>query len=176
MLKASDALVVMIDMQEKLVNATNAENEVKQAEKIIKAAEILNIPVLVSEQYPKGLGQTLPKLKNDKQKYIEKTSFSLLKQEDALDMVRLFHKKQIILFGIETHICVYQTAMDLMKKGYEVYLIKDACKSRKEYEYNAGIDLMRQNGIKVSCVEIALFELLESSKHPNFKEVQQLIK
>ena len=176
MLKASDALVVMIDMQEKLVNATNAENEVKQAEKIIKAAEILNIPVLVSEQYPKGLGQTLPELKNDKQKYIEKTSFSLLKQEDALDMVRLFHKKQIILFGIETHICVYQTAMDLMKKGYEVYLIKDACKSRKEYEYNAGIDLMRQNGIKVSCVEIALFELLESSKHPHFKEVQQLIK
>lgn len=176
MLKASDALVVMIDMQEKLVNATNAENEVKQAEKIIKTAEILNIPVLVSEQYPKGLGQTLPELKNDKQKYIEKTSFSLLKQEDALDMVRLFHKKQIILFGIETHICVYQTAMDLMKKGYEVYLIKDACKSRKEYEYNAGIDLMRQNGIKISCVEIALFELLESSKHPHFKEVQQLIK
>lgn len=176
MLKASDALVVMIDMQEKLVNATNAENEVKQAEKIIKAAEILNIPVLVSEQYPKGLGQTLPELKNDKQKYIEKTSFSLLKQEEALDMVRLFHKKQIILFGIETHICVYQTAMDLMKKGYEVYLIKDACKSRKEYEYNAGIDLMRQNGIKISCVEIALFELLESSKHPHFKEVQQLIK
>lgn len=176
MLKASDALVIMIDMQEKLVNATNAENEVKQAEKIIKAAEILNIPVLVSEQYPKGLGQTLPELKNDKQKYIEKTSFSLLKQEEALDMVRLFHKKQIILFGIETHICVYQTAMDLMKKGYEVYLIKDACKSRKEYEYNAGIDLMRQNGIKISCVEIALFELLESSKHPNFKEVQQLIK
>lgn len=176
MLKASDALIVMIDMQEKLVNATNAENEVKQAEKIIKTAEILNIPVLVSEQYPKGLGQTLPELKNDKQKYIEKTSFSLLKQEDALDMVRLFHKKQIILFGIETHICVYQTAMDLMKKGYEVYLIKDACKSRKEYEYNAGIDLMRQNGIKISCVEIALFELLESSKHPHFKEVQQLIK
>lgn len=176
MLKASDALVIMIDMQEKLVNATNAENEVKQAEKIIKASEILNIPVLVSEQYPKGLGQTLPELKNDKEKYIEKTSFSLLKEDSALDMIRLFHKKQIILFGIETHICVYQTAMDLMKKGYEVYLIKDACKSRKEYEYNAGIDLMRQNGIKISCVEIALFELLESSKHPHFKEVQQLIK
>lgn len=176
MLKASDALIIMIDMQEKLVNATNAENEVKQAEKIIKSAEILNIPVLVSEQYPKGLGQTLVELKNDKQKYIEKTAFSLLKEDDALDMIRLFHKKQIVLFGIETHICVYQTAMDLIKKGYEVYLIKDACKSRKEYDYNAGIDLMRQNGIKISCVEIALFELLESSKNPHFKEVQQLIK
>lgn len=176
MLKSSDALIIMIDMQEKLVKATNAENEVKQAEKIIKAAEILDIPVLVSEQYPKGLGQTVDVLKNDKQKYVEKTSFSLLKEETAVDMIKLFHKKQIVLFGIETHICVYQTAMDLIKKGYEVYLIKDACKSRKEYEYNTGIDLMRQNGVKISCVEIALFEFLESSKHPNFKEVQQLIK
>lgn len=176
MLKSSDALIIMIDMQEKLVKATNAENEVKQAEKIIKAAEILDIPVLVSEQYPKGLGQTVGVLKNDKQKYVEKTSFSLLKEETAVDMIKLFHKKQIVLFGIETHICVYQTAMDLIKRGYEVYLIKDACKSRKEYEYNTGIDLMRQNGVKISCVEIALFEFLESSKHPNFKEVQQLIK
>ncbi len=176
MLKSSDALIIMIDMQEKLVKATNAENEVKQAEKIIKAAEILDIPVLVSEQYPKGLGQTVEVLKNDKQKYVEKTSFSLLKEETAVDMIKLFHKKQIVLFGIETHICVYQTAMDLIKKGYEVYLIKDACKSRKEYEYNTGIDLMRQNGVKISCVEIALFEFLESSKHPHFKEVQQLIK
>ena len=164
MLKSSDALIIMIDMQEKLVSATNAENEVKQAEKIIKAAEILDIPVLVSEQYPKG------------QKYVEKTSFSLAKKETAVNMVKLFHKKQIVLFGIETHICVYQTAMDLIKRGYEVYLIKDACKSRKEYEYNTGIDLMRQNGVKISCVEIALFEFLESSKHTHFKEVQQLIK
>lgn len=176
MLKSSDALIIMIDMQEKLVSATNAENEVKQAEKIIKAAEILDIPVLVSEQYPKGLGQTVEVLKNDKQKYVEKTSFSLAKEETAVNMVKLFHKKQIVLFGIETHICVYQTAMDLIKRGYEVYLIKDACKSRKEYEYNVGIDLMRQNGVKIYCVEIALFEFLESSKHPNFKEVQQLIK
>lgn len=176
MLKSSDALILMIDMQEKLIGATNAEQEVKQAEKIIKTGEILNIPVLVSEQYPKGLGQTVSTLKSKNQKYIEKTSFSLLKEDEALDMIRLFHKKQIILFGIETHICVYQTAMDLMKKGYEVYLAKDACKSRKEFEYNAGIDLMRQNGVKISCVEIILFELLESSKNPHFKEVQQLIK
>lgn len=176
MLKSSDALIIMIDMQEKLVNATNAENEVKQAEKIIKAAEILDIPVLVSEQYPKGLGQTVEVLKNNKQKYVEKTSFSLEKEETAINIIKLFRKKQIVLFGIETHICVYQTARDLIKRGYEVYLIKDACKSRKEYEYNTGIDLMRQNGVKISCVEIALFEFLESSKHPHFKEVQQLIK
>ena len=80
------------------------------------------------------------------------------------------------MFGIETHICVYQTAMDLLENGFEVILVKDACKSRKNDEYNTGIDLMRQNGVQISCVEIVLFELLKSSKHPNFKEVQQLIK
>lgn len=176
MLKSSDTLVLMIDVQEKLVNATHAENEVKQAEKIIKTAEILGIPTLVSEQYPKGLGQTMPSLKNGTQKYIEKTAFSLLKEPNALETIKSFGKKQVILFGIEAHICVYQTAMELLENGYEVYLVKDASKSRKDYEFNAGIELMRQNGVKISCVEIVLFELLESSKNPHFKEVQQLIK
>lgn len=166
----------MIDMQERLVAGTSAEKEVTQAEKVIKAAEILDIPVIVSEQYPKGLGQTIANLKNEKQKYIEKTSFSLLKEEGFIDILKSYNKKQIVLFGIETHICVYQTAMDLLENGFEVILVKDACKSRKNDEYNTGIDLMRQNGVQISCVEIVLFELLKSSKHPNFKEVQQLIK
>lgn len=176
MLNDKDTLILMIDMQERLVAGTNAENEVKQAEKIIKAAEILNIPVLVSEQYPKGLGQTNKELKNEKQKYVEKTAFSLLKEDGLMNILESYGKKQIILFGIETHICVYQTAMDLLYNGFEVILIKDACKSRTEFEYNTGIDLMRQNGVQISSVEIVLFELLKSSKHPNFKEIQQLIK
>lgn len=176
MLKIDETLILMIDMQERLVAGTNAEKEVTQAEKIIKAAEILDIPVIVSEQYPKGLGQTIANLKNEKQKYIEKTSFSLLKEEGFIDILKSYNKKQIVLFGIETHICVYQTAMDLLENGFEVILVKDACKSRKNDEYNTGIDLMRQNRVQISCVEIVLFELLKSSKHPNFKEVQQLIK
>lgn len=176
MLNSSDTLVLMIDMQERLVVGTNAEYEVKQAEKIINAANILEIPVLVSEQYPKGLGQTVQGLKNDKQKFVEKTAFSLLKEDGILDILKSYGKRQIILFGIETHICVYQTAIDLISNGYEVVLVKDACKSRKEYEYNAGLDLMRQNGIQISCVEIVLFELLKTSKHEHFKKIQQLIK
>lgn len=176
MLNSSDTLVLMIDMQERLVVGTNAEYEVKQAEKIINAANILEIPVLVSEQYPKGLGQTVQGLKNDKQKFVEKTAFSLLKEDGILDILKSYGKRQIILFGIETHICVYQTAIDLISNGYEVVLVKDACKSRKEYEYNAGLDLMHQNGIQISCVEIVLFELLKTSKHEHFKKIQQLIK
>ncbi len=176
MLNDKDTLVLMIDMQEKLVVGTCADNEVKQAEKIIKTAEILDIPVVVSEQYPKGLGQTIPSLKNEKQTFVEKTAFSLLKEDGFLDVLKSYNKKQIVLFGIETHICVYQTAMDLLQNGFEVILVKDACKSRKDFEYNTGIDLMRQNGVQISSVEIVLFELLKSSKHPSFKEIQQLIK
>ena len=176
MLNLENSLILMIDMQEKLVKATNAEREVFQAQKLTKAAEILNIPTIVSEQYPKGLGYTLDCLKNSNQKYFEKTSFSLVKEENFCETLKTYRKNQIILFGIEAHICVYQTAMDLLSKGYEVYLVKDASKSRHEYEFNTGIELMRQNGVKITCLEIVLFELLQTSKHSNFKEIQNLIK
>ncbi len=176
MLNIENSLILMIDMQEKLVKATNAEQEVSQAEKLISAAKILNIPMFVSEQYPKGLGFTLDCLKNDKQKYFEKTSFSIVKENNFLETLKTYARPQIILFGIEAHICVYQTAMDLLKEGYEVYLVKDACKSRKDFEFGTGIELMRQEGVKITCLEIVLFELLQSSKNPNFKEIQNLIK
>ncbi|MBR1908772.1 isochorismatase family protein [bacterium] len=176
MLKPENCLILMIDMQEKLVKATHAEQEVSQAEKLVKTAEILNIPTIVSEQYPKGLGCTLDCLKNNFQKYVEKTSFSVLKEETLCEILQAYDKTQVVLFGIEAHICVYQTAMDLLDKGYEVYLVKDASKSRNEYEFNTGIELMRQEGVKITCLEIVLFELLQSSKNPHFKEIQSLIK
>ena len=176
MIKPENCIVLMIDMQEKLVKATNADNEVKQAEKLIKTAEILDIPTLVSEQYPKGLGYTVDCLKNNKQKYFEKTHFSVLKEDDFSEILKNYDKKQIILFGIEAHICVYQTAMDLLERGYEVYFVKDLSKSRSEYEFNTGTELMKQEGVKITCLEIVLFELLKSSKNPHFKEIQNLIK
>lgn len=176
MINPQNCLILMIDMQEKLVEATNAEKEVLQAEKLIKTANILNIPTLVSEQYPKGLGSTLDCLKNDNHKYFEKTSFSILKEDNFLETLKSYNKTQVILFGIEAHICVYQTAMDLLANGYEVYFVKDASKSRNEYEFNTGTELMRQEGVKITCLEIILFELLQTSKNPNFKEIQKFIK
>lgn len=176
MLKKDNTLIFMVDMQEKLVNVTFAQNEVEVAEKLIKAAEILHIPVFISEQYPKGLGNTVEYLKRDFHQKIEKTAFSVLKEKNILDTIESYGKKQILLFGIEAHICVYQTAMDLLEKGFEVYLLKDACKSRKDKEFNAGIELMKQEGVKITCLEIVLFEFLETSKNPDFKAVQQLIK
>ena len=122
------------------------------------------------------MGSTLDCLKNDNQKYFEKTYFSILKEDNFLETLKSYNKNQVILFGIEAHICVYQTAMDLLKEGYEVYFVKDASKSRKENEFITGIELMHQEGVKITCLEIALFELLKTSKHPHFKEIQSLVK
>lgn len=179
MLTSTNSMVLMIDIQEKLVKATNAETEAENARKMIEAANLLGLPVLVSEQYPKGLGSTVSSISENlsaNTKIIEKSAFSLLKEENALETVKSYGKNQIILFGIETHICVLQTAIELIKNGFEVYLIKNASKSRQESEHLAGIDAMKENGAKIVTLEIALFELLETSKHPQFKQIQALIK
>lgn len=179
MLTATNSMVLMIDVQEKLVKATNAEIEADNARKMVEAANILGLPVLVSEQYPKGLGTTVHNISEkipQNTKIIEKSAFSLLREENALETIKSYGKKQVILFGIETHICVLQTAIELTKNGFEVYLIKNASKSRKEFEHLAGIDIMKESGVNIITLEIALFELLETSKHPLFKQVQALIK
>ncbi len=174
-LRVQDSVVVIIDVQEKLLNAVfNKELCAKKAAIAAKAASILGIPVIVTEQYPKGLGETISEIKNvlEAPKYFEKTAFSAF--EDIKDA--LVGKKQVIIFGIETHICVSQTAEALVSKGYEVYVLKDACGSRTETEYLAGLERMKDNGAHILTAEIALFEWLEGAKHPCFKEVQALIK
>lgn len=179
MLNTTNSMVLMIDVQEKLVKATGADVEAQNAAKMIAAANILGLPVLVSEQYPKGLGSTVANVSEnftENTKVIEKSAFSILKEENALETIKSYGKKQVILFGIETHICVLQTALELIKNGFEVYLIKNASKSRQEFEHLSGIDVMKSAGVNVVTLEITLFELLETSKNPSFKQVQALIK
>lgn len=179
MLNTTNSMVLMIDVQEKLVKATGADVEAQNAAKMIAAANILGLPVLVSEQYPKGLGSTVTNVSenfSENTKVIEKSAFSILKEENALETIKSYGKKQVILFGIETHICVLQTALELIKNGFEVYLIKNASKSRQEFEHLSGIDVMKSAGVNVVTLEITLFELLETSKNPSFKQVQALIK
>lgn len=178
-LSAEDSLVLIIDIQEKLVAALNKDVVVSNALKIATSANILGIPIIVTEQYPKGLGCTVQSLKDvlpQEAQIVEKTYFNALLEDGMLDKIKSYGKKQIVIFGIETHICVYQTASALIEQGYEVYVIKDACASRNKYEFKQGIDAMVANGAKISCVEIALFDWLKGAKNPKFKEVQALIK
>lgn len=179
-LNLENSLVLIIDVQEKLLNAVfNKETLSKKAGIISKTAQILGIPVIVTEQYPKGLGNTVDEVKQvlpENTQFFEKTSFSALNNPEILDAIKSYNKNQIVIFGIETHICVNQTAAALLELGYEVNVIKDACGSRSEIEYEAGLERMKDNGAHILTTEIALFEWLKGAKNPNFKDVQALIK
>ncbi len=177
-LDEKNCLLILIDIQEKLVAMLEKNTVVKQSNILLKMANILDIPAIITEQYPKGLGKTVDYLAEHlgKTKVFEKTAFSALKDDGFLDLIKSYGKKQIIIGGIESHICVHQTVADLIENGFEVYVVKDACASRKKDNFKNAIRLMRQNGAKIADTEIVLFELLKTSKHPHFKEIQALIK
>ena len=174
-LSAENSLVLIIDIQERLVAALNKDIIVENAVKIASAAKALEIPVLLTEQYPKGLGHTVTQLCDvlpENSEIVEKTYFNALLEDGMLEKIKSYGKKQIVILGIETHICVHQTASALIEAGFDVYVIKDACASRAKYEFKQGIDAMVANGVKVSCVEIALFEWLKGAKNPKFNKVK----
>lgn len=183
MLNIETSALVIIDIQEKLVNASKYGIDVaNNMAKVAKSAKILSIPTVVTEQYPKGLGSTVANVKESLSEsafLTEKASFSALLEPafaEKIQELKNSGRNQIVIGGIETHICVLQTAYDLMKEGFEVYVLKDACASRNKSEYKTGLELLKQYGAKLTCVEITLFEWLKTSKNPNFKEVQALIK
>lgn len=179
MLNKDDSLLLIVDIQEKLVNALDKDIVVKKASILTRAAKILGIPVIVTEQYPNGLGHTVSTVSQNLSQdtpTVEKTAFSAVKAEGFNEFLKSYGRKQIVVCGIETHVCVHQSVADLLAQGYEVYVAKDACASRAKYEFKQGIERMQANGAKISCVEIILFEWLQDAKNPNFKEIQSLIK
>ena len=178
-LTPENSLLLIIDVQEKLVNALDKDIIVKRVTNLAKSARLLDIPVVVTEQYPKGLGKTVETLSGEFANNVpvfEKVTFNALEADGVLEKIKSYGRKQIVICGIETHICVHQTAAALLREGFEVYVVKDACASRNKYEFKQGIELMESNGAKVTCVEIVLFEWLKTAKNPHFKEIQTLIK
>lgn len=175
-LNQENSLILVIDVQEKLLNAVfNKDLLAKKAKIVVDAANILSLPIIVTEQYPKGLGETVDGIKNSA-KVFEKTAFNALSDPLLLSELKQSGKNQIIIFGIETHICVHQTVAALIEAGFDVTVVKDACGSRTEAEYLAALTCMEKNGAKIKTTEMVLFELLKSAKHPSFKEIQSLIK
>ena len=174
---AQNSAFLFIDVQEKLVGMLRKDKVAKKSEILAKTAKILNIKTILTEQYPQGLGATIPTVKYnlpDSAKFFEKTSFNALLTDGVKEAIG--DVKNVFIFGIETHICVYQTSLALLENGYNVFVVKDACASRETDEFKAGINLMEKEGAKILTTEMVIFELLKSSKHPNFKEVQFLIK
>jgi nicotinamidase-related amidase len=172
LLSRQRAALIVVDVQEGFRSYDAFEGVAAAAAKLIAAARILEVPVIVSEQYPKGLGRSAPELGLDGEPVIEKTVFSAVRAEGFA----LNGCDQAIVCGIETHVCVSQTAHDLLQRGVEVHVPADAVGSRKEPDYRWGLERLDRAGAVVTTVESVLFELLGRAGTPEFKQVQALIK
>jgi nicotinamidase-related amidase len=171
LLSRERAALVVVDVQEGF-RPYAAFGEVASAcSKLLQGARVLDVPALVSEQYPKGLGHTAPEVGVTDEPRIEKTVFSAVRA-DGFD---LGGRDQAIVCGIETHVCVSQTVHDLLARGVEVHVPADAVGSRHAIDYERGIERLERAGAVVTTVEAALFELLERAGTPEFKAVQKLI-
>jgi len=165
------AALVVVDVQEGFRSYASFADVAAACAKLVQAARLLELPVLVSEQYPKGLGRTAPEVGLQDERRIEKAVFSAVRA-DGFD---LGGAEQAIVCGIETHVCVSQTVHDLLDEGLEVHVPADAVGSRHQLDYQRGLERMERAGAVVSTVEAALFELLERAGTPEFKAVQKLI-
>jgi nicotinamidase-related amidase len=180
MLQKEKTVLVVIDMQEAFRQTIGDFALIaSRISTAVRGFQILGLPVIVTEQYPKGLGKTAEEILSvlpEDFRAIEKTAFSSCGAKYFLDKLEALGAKQIVLCGIEAHICVNQTAHDLLDKNFEVHLLQDCVGARFEYNKLAALRKMQLAGVVPSSVEMALFELLRDSRDEHFKEIQKLIK
>jgi nicotinamidase-related amidase len=165
------AALVVVDVQEGFRPYATFEAVAEACSRLVRGARILDLPRIVSEQYPKGLGHTAPEVSLEGEQVVEKTVFSAARAEGF----ELSGRTQAIVCGIETHVCVSQTVHDLIGDGIEVHVPADAVGSRHRLDYERGLERLERAGAVVSTVEAVLFELLERAGTPEFKAVQGLI-
>lgn len=172
--------LLVVDVQEKLIQLEDRSADVLQViQRVIKGFQIMGLPIVVTEQYPQGLGSTVAGIKSmlgDKQRYLAKTAFSCLGDPLVRQEIEATGLPQWVVIGIEAHVCVLQTARDLVSLGLDVVVLNDAITSRSVYDFSTAIAEMRDYGIRISSSETVLFELLEDSAAPEFKKISQLIK
>jgi len=177
-LDRSRAALVVVDVQEAFRPAVlDFEQVARNVAILARAARILELPTLVTEQYPKGLGHTVPEVSEHLDVTpIEKVCFSAVDADGFAGALHAAERDQVLLCGIETHVCVNQTAEDLIADGVEVHVAQDAVTSRTAENRALGLHKMERSGAVATSVETALFELLGRAGTPEFKEVQALIK
>ena len=172
--------LLVIDVQEKLYRLVDRPHEtLAKMQQTIKGFQILNLPIVVTEQYPQGLGHTIEGLKSlltEEDIMPSKTCFSCLGDSSIHDHIVNMPISQWILIGIEAHVCVFQTAKDLLEEGKQVAVLNDAITSRSIYDYSTAIAEMRDIGVRISSAETVLFELVRDAKAPEFKQISELVK
>jgi nicotinamidase-related amidase len=174
-----DTALLIIDIQDKLAAAMkHKEQVVSNTLHLIELAKLLSIPILLTEQYPKGLGPTVTEIQEALPAYgpFEKLSFDCCQEAGFLEKIASLGKKKLLLTGMEAHICVLQTCLGLMKEGFSVQVIQDAVCSRTKLNFNTGITFMDRAGAVITCTEIVLFQLLRMAGSENFKIISKRIK
>lgn len=169
---------IQIDIQEKFKPAIYKFNEViSNAKILVESSQALNVPLVVTEQYPKGLGKTVEEITlPENTPIIEKLHFSCFGNQEFSKIVKELKLKSIIIFGVEAHVCLLKTALDALKQNLEVYLVADAVSSRTPENKALAIERMRQSGVFIVSTEMILFQMLDYSGTDDFKVVSKLIK
>ena len=176
----SSTVFVLIDMQEKFVPSIPSMPAIIPRQKLLlNAARELGVRVLITEQYPRGLGSTIPEIKDllaPGWPLIEKTSFSCFGSPEFRKVITQFPVKSVVLLGIEAHVCVFQTAIDALSRSCNVFVISDAIASRNDIDRDTALSLMKQNGASATTSEALLFMLLRDAAHPSFRTISKMLR
>lgn len=182
LLDVEKSLLLIVDMQARLtavMQPEHAKSMLENSVKLLTAAGLLNVPISLTEQYPKGLGATADIITNalpDSALCFEKTGFSCCGSDAFRQALVASGRRQVIIVGQETHVCVLQTAFDLVQLGFQVFVVEDAVCSRLEQHKTNALQRMQQYGISITCHESVLFEWLRDAKHAQFKAISALLR
>ncbi|MEA1970062.1 MAG: hydrolase [Thermodesulfobacteriota bacterium] len=179
MLAIENSLLVVIDVQDRLVRVMHEKKALlENLQKIIKGAGILDIPMIATEQDPEKLGATVPEISPllDNISPIHKSSFSCCETDAFMKELDRIKRTQVLVVGVESHVCVYQSTIDLIRAGYEAYIVTDCTSSRTLENRTLGIERMRDEGAKLTGTEMVLFELLKVARGDRFREISRLVK
>ena len=180
-IERDDCQAMLIDIQARLAPHIDSKQALlKKAAMLVQGLQVLNVPIMLNEQYPKGLGQTLPELmallSESNAKVFEKTTFSACDTPTSWHHIAQQNRNTVILFGTEARVCVMQTALDLLDNGMQPIIIADAVGSRDAYDRKIALRRMRRAGAVVTTTEAILFELCRSADDPAFKQISALVK
>jgi len=174
-----DTVLLIVDIQDKLAAVMKERDKVVRNNlHLVELAKMIHLPVMVTEQYPRGLGTTVPEIREALPFYrpVEKMTFDCCGQPAFLEELKGHKKRSVILTGMETHICVLQTCVGLLRGGINVHVVQDAICSRTKENWKIGMEFMREAGAVVTCTETVLFQLLKVAGTEEFKAISKRIK
>jgi nicotinamidase-related amidase len=177
LMASSDTGLLVVDVQQKLVNLIDGHARIVwNIGRLIDGARLLDLPVLATEQYPQGLGPTTPELAGKLDRVFDKTAFSCGGCAALCQELQSLGRKKWLVCGIEAHVCIQQTVLDLLAEGFRIYIAADATGSRAAIDYQIALRRMESCGAILTTVEAALFEWCQDSKRAEFKQISQMVR